>query len=535
MGDKSVKILLISNSETKKSSSYDLFFSKEQINSTTVTENSIWLINAHLNWEGNNLSNNYGFDIASYIRTVKKSKVPIVLYSPIPKTYFEKKSEKEIKYKILFGRGSAFLEAPFKEADLSKLAESIEPLSNAALHDVATMLCDLKGIVIDKLNHDLKFGSDVISVIASISPYLSSYQKQSIQLNEFADRLQQRTTEADSVGFFTDKQQFITLCNLQLTASGNPESDTKKSKHKVLVIDDKEDELKGIVDNLSDVFEVIQVNQATKAIDELKNDTANKIVAVVSDWRLYEQDNLNQWQPLQGYEILEFASKNGIRALFALTSQADFVVHHIRNLMGVRFSMFKKENLRTAEQWKVFADVLNESCEQISQLRGTIPNDSAQWTKVLYRKDEPLKTLQQQYIEIWNSEERESYFSNITTASNEIWNYLKTTPKNNALNIEFGVTVPTKVLELEPILIYRRIWLALWFSKTDIGKRISREMISEFSEQIYKRMFAPGITKSMSPSATSLSFKLCLEINKVQQGKFLPEEKEWLISHNLLE
>jgi hypothetical protein len=497
---------------------------------------SVWLLNASLNWNANKQSGFYGFDIAKFIRAEKKSKAPIVFYSPIPKPYFEKRSEKEIKFKILFGRGSAFLEAPFKEADLNKLAESIKPLSNAALHDVATMLCDLKGIVIDKLNHDLKFGSDVYKVINSISPYLSAYQKQSIQLNEFAEKLQQRTKSKDSNGFFTDKQQFITLCNLQLTASDTPEPDTKKCKHKVLVIDDKADELKEIVDNLSDAFEVIQVTQATKALDELKNDTGNKIFAVVADWRLYEQSNLNQWQPLQGYEILEFASKNGIRALFALTSQADFVVHHIRNLMGVRFSLLKKENLRTAEQWKVFVDVLNESCEQISQLRGTIPNDSAQWTKVLYNKNgEPLKTLQQQYIETWNSEERDSYFSKITTTANEIWNYLEKTPKNNALNLEFGVTVPTKVLELEPILIYRRIWLALWFRRTDIGKRISREMISEFSEQIYKRMFAPGITKSMSTSATSLTFKLCLEINKVQQGKFLPEEKEWLISHNLLE
>jgi hypothetical protein len=54
------------------------------------------------------------------------------------------------------------------------------------------------------------------------------------------------------------------------------------------------------------------------------------------------------WQPLQGYEVLDFAAKNGIRSLFALTSQADFVVHHLRNLMGIRFSMFKKENLKNS-------------------------------------------------------------------------------------------------------------------------------------------------------------------------------------------
>jgi hypothetical protein len=203
--------------------------------------------------------------------------------------------------------------------------------------------------------------------------------------------------------------------------------------------------------------------------------------------------------------------------------------------MGVRFAMFKKENLLSAEQWKVFADVLNESCEHTVGLRASLPDDSAQWTKELLKKGEPLKTLKQQYIEVWNSEERDSYFSKITTTANEIWEYLKATPKNNTLTTEFGITVPTKVLELEPILIYRRIWLALWFNRTDIGKRISKETISEYSEEIYKRMFAPGIKKEMPNSGTQNAYKLCIEINKVQQGKFLPEEKEWLISHNLLE
>ncbi len=528
-------IIHVCNKNTAELNGWRKISSHQELLELNEPTNAVWLLNASLNWNENKLSSFYGFDVANLIRTEKKSKAPIIFYSPVPKNYFEKRSEKDIKYKILFGRGSAFLEAPFKEEDLSKLAESIEPLSNAALHDVATMLCDLKGIVIDKLNHDLKFGVDVNAVISSISPYLSSYQKQAIQLNEFAQKLQQRTKDKDSNGFFSDKQQFITLCNLQLTASGKPVSEINKSKHKILVIDDKADELKNIVYNLAADFEIIQANRAEQAIEEIKKDTANNIIAVVSDWRLYEQGSPNHWQTLQGYEILDFASKNGIRALFALTSQADFVVHHIRNLMGVRFTMFKKENLLTTDQWKVFADVLNESCEQAVQLIASLPDDSAQWTKEILKNGEPLKTLKQQYIEIWNSEERDSYLSKITTTANEIWKYLQETPKNNTLTTEFGITVPTKVLILEPILIYRRIWLAFWFSRTDIGKRISKETISEYSEEIYKRMFAPSIKKSMPNSGTQNAYKLCIEINKVQQGKFLPEEKEWLISHNLLE
>jgi hypothetical protein len=221
MSEIPIAIYHVTNEDVESISSHEILCSKESINTVKDIEGLIWLINLHINWNGRKLSNNYGFDIANFIRTEKKSKAPIVFYSPVPKTYFEKRSEKEIKYKILFGRGSAFLETPFKETDLIKLAESIEPLSNAALHDVATMLCDLKGIVIDKLNHDLKFGSDVNEVFSSISPYLSGYQKQSIQLYEFAEKLKKRTNANDSNGFFSDKQQFIMLCNLQLTASGN--------------------------------------------------------------------------------------------------------------------------------------------------------------------------------------------------------------------------------------------------------------------------------------------------------------------------
>lgn len=530
------KVVHLCNKGTPQILGWENIVSKKELEIWNVNDGEIvWLINAQLNWEENNLSSDYGFDIAIYLRLVKKSKAGIIIYSPVLKKYFETKSKTDKKYLILFGRGTSYLEAPFKEQSLQKLSENISQLSSAALHDVATMLCDLKGIVIDKLNHDLKFGSDVNSVIESISPYLSAYQKQSIQLNEFSEKLQQKIEAKDNNGFFSDKQQFITLCNLQLTASGKPENETKKSKHRILVIDDKADELKNIIDNLTADFEIVQADKADKAIEEIQKDIANKIVAIVSDWRLYEQERQSYWQNLQGYEILDFASKNGIRSLFALTSQADFVVHHIRNLMGVRFAMFKKENLQTAEQWKVFADVLNESCEHTVQLRASLPDDSAQWTKELLKNGEPLKTLKQQYIEIWNSEERDSYFSKITTTANEIWEYLKTTPNNNTLTIEFGITVPTKVLILEPILIYRRIWLALWFNKTDIGKRISKETISKYSEEIYKRMFAPSIKKQMPDSGTQNAYKLCLEINKVQQGKFLPEEKEWLVSHNLLE
>jgi hypothetical protein len=151
----------------------------------------------------------------------------------------------------------------------------------------------------------------------------------------------------------------------------------------------------------------------------------------------------------KGYEVLGFCLKEWNtkhcshllhrRILLCITSAISWVFV---------LPCSKRKIFSTAEQWKVFADVLNESCEHTIQLRASLPDDSAQWTKEILKNDEPLKTLKQQYIEIWNSEERDSYFSKITTTANEIWEYLKATPKNNALTTEFGITVPTKVLDI---------------------------------------------------------------------------------------
>ncbi|MCB0455726.1 MAG: hypothetical protein KDC62_10080, partial [Aequorivita sp.] len=391
-------------------------YSISAIPETIDDTQSIFLINVHLNWEGRHLSKNYGFEIANELRTKLKSTAPIIFYSPIKAEFFEQKGESEIKYKILFGRGSTFREAPFKEAELSKLAESIEPLSNAALHDVATMLCDLKGIVIDKLNHDLKFGiKDIDKVIGSITPYLSEYQKGKIKLDEFIRNIKAANNQDD---FNALKLQFITLCNQELTEKGKEKPQERKKKHKILVLDDLQEEINKAKENLKAQFIIEDVATGKQAIDILKKDVKNEIVAVIADWRLFTDAKQTYWQPLQGYEVLDFAAKNGIRSLFALTSQADFIVHHLRNLMGIRFSMFKKENLNTPDQWKVFGNVLFEACENAVNLRSDMPK-SKQWTNEVGGK-----SYKQLYIEMWNADNRDEFIFSVEDKCNDIWKYI---------------------------------------------------------------------------------------------------------------
>lgn len=524
-------ILHLCNEGTPGISEWRSISSNEQIQEID-SDRCVWLVNIHLNWKGKKLSENYGFDIANLIRTEIKSKAPIIFYSSIPAQFFEKKSESEIKYKILFGRGTAFIEAPFKEQELNKLAENILPLSNAALHDVTTMLCDLKGIVIDKLNHDLKFEADIDKVITSVTPYLSNLQKKRIGLERFVTEIKARIKAKDHNGFLNEKLKFITDCNYELTTGGKDKPQEKSTKHKILLIDDLPDEIDRAETFLKDEFIVIVANTGEEAINILRKDVNNEIVTVISDWRLFVNEKQNYWQPLQGYEVLDFAAKNGIRSLFALTSQADFIVHQLRNLMGIRFSMFKKETLRTADQWKVFRDVLFEACEKAITSRANILDEFPIWKKSWTEKRVDQKTLREQYIDFWNSIDRDSELSTIETKVDDMWNYLINTKDPYLIGEEKyqDYKVSIKILKLQKILVLRRIWFGLWLNHLP-ARKMGAKSTKDLTEKVYKKIFGlPG-----DGSIPQRTMNLCIQLDKINKKFMLPEEVDWLTRKGLMD
>lgn len=536
------KILHLCNYGTPEVSSWHNIVSKNQLENWNGEDDEIvWLINAQLSWESNDLSYDYGFDIAIYLRLVKKSKAALIIYSPVSRNYFETKSKNDKKYLILFGRGSRYIESPFKINELTELIQLINPLTNESLHDVSTMLCNLKGIVVDRLNHDLKFVEDpqiVDEVIENITPYLSNYQKQLIEIDIFSENLKERIISKDEEGYFVMKQQFLNLCNLYLNESIEKKEQQDSTRFKVLILEDNINELKDFCDNLENSFDIIPVDSAMKAKFEIENDMSNNILAVISDWRLYTNVEKTYWQDLQGYEVLELAANNGFRALFALTSQADFVVHQIRNLMSIRFHILKKENLRKSNQWQLFRDLILEQCNEVIKIRASLPA-SKNWIKDVNKNGNPIKSLKQQYIEVWNSDERDNYFFRISDRADEIWSYFEKEYKNNykklkALNTEFGIQLSTTKLELEPVLVLRRIWMALWYNQIDTDLKLSRESINLRSEKIYEMMFAPGYQGDKGISANQTVYKLCLEIFDIQRKIMLPEERSWLIEKELL-
>jgi len=523
-------IFHICNPATLEPTGFRNIVSMAELESSKEAICAAYVINVHLNWAGRKLSSNYGFDIANFIRTKIKSLSPVIFYSPIQVKYFERKSESQIKYKILFGRGSAFIEVPFKESELNKIVGDIKPLSKAALHDVVTMLCNLKGVVIDKLNHDLKFDADVDKVISMVSPYLSGEQKKLISIEMFVLEIKERIKSNDEKGFLNEKLKFIALCNQELTEKGKENKLKNRAKHRILFLDDLTEEIAKAKKYLGEDFIVEATTSGEKAISVLKKDLKNEIVAVIADWRLFTNEKQNYWQAFQGYDVLDFASMNGIRSLFALTSQADFVVHQLRNLMGIRFSLFKKENLNSEGQWMVFADVLYEACIDAIHAKAAILDDFPIWKKIWTEKRIPQLTLRDQYIELWNSIDRDSELNLIDRKVNEMWNYLLNSKDPYLIGQEvfkdYGIS--HKNLRLNKILVLRRVWFGLWFRYMPQG-RINADSIRELAHLVYSKLFgSPG-----DGSITQRTFNLCIHLDKVKKEYMFPEEIEWLIRKDL--
>jgi hypothetical protein len=248
---------------------------------------------------------------------------------------------------------------------------------------------------------------------------------------------------------------------------------------------------------------------------------------VISDWRLYSDETHTFWQPLQGYEVLDYAAQKGNRALFALTSQADFIVHQIRNLQGIRFQIIKKENL-SDQQWYILTDLINDACEAAFAGRASLLDDSAVWRQQWTNSDdEPQPSLKQQYISLWNTVDHKIQLQIISELADECWQYLETNPRPYVLGAFPQLTISKKRFVLQDVMVLRRLWYGLWYKYKPPGK-FSTERQKELVKKVYMLIFGePGIG-----SITQKTNNLCLKIASMDDRLF-PEEISWLMGKNL--
>ena len=207
--------LFILDEETRfliqEKESNDIISSEEEFNTLEIKSKHYIqiVIQAELNWHGHFEQDFFGFIIARELRMRHKLLCPIILMSSLPQKHFERLTKNNITYNILFGRGTGFV----KIKNISDKLENIPLLTEASLTDINEMLLNLRGFIIDRLTHDMKYGlskDNLNEVLNTVGAYLDSKQKTAIRWD---DNLQKIYACKNSVEFEKIKNEFLLLCN----------------------------------------------------------------------------------------------------------------------------------------------------------------------------------------------------------------------------------------------------------------------------------------------------------------------------------
>lgn len=528
-------------------------FSFQELQEIDFPENqAVILLNIHLNWNQNKLSSNHGFEVALHLRLVKKIMLPIILYSPLPQSFFENLSKNSIKYNLLFSPGIKYLETPSRNFKFNKIIQNSNTISPETLEDINRTLCNLKGVILSKLTHDLKFEKFNSDIFDQVKPYFNTAQLSQIQFDHFKTLITQATNEVD---FNSAKEQFFAVCNLYLQYNDTTLPFELPKKHHILIVDDYPAELNKIKAVLDNNFFVTDTTSSIKAIELLEKDIQNKYVAVVSDWRLYTNENQNYWQDFQGYEVLRVASKNGLRVLVTLTSFQESIVESTKNKLQLNIELKNKNILNDSSLISEFQQWLYIKCDEILNSLANIP-DSDNWKKTersidaselkaLQKRNETYnifnlnsinyikyQSIHEQYLAVLYAE-RFNYFKNVETKADEILKYIdEFYTKNNSYNdiepirSKFGIHTPKSPL-LFHTLVLRRIWLAIYYKIESDYFNYDKKLVFAILQNSEKTNFN-GNKDDVEMN------KLCLSKSQVLNKVFLPEEKAWLIRHNLL-
>jgi CheY-like chemotaxis protein len=408
------------------------------------------------------------------------------------------------------------------------------------------------------LTHELQFvkiGNNeekLKKVLNETAAYLNSIQLKSLEWENFSTKLFASISDAGKFNKIAD--ELIKMCERELINGAVTEETKPERKHKILVLEDDPDFQKVIEENLKSHFEELLITgSAEKAIEQLQDNGTNDITGIISDWRLYADPKEKTYWQLQGYEVLDYAAKNRLIALFALTSLSDRNVHNIRNTLGLDIHLFKKQHLETADskvQWEMMADTVKQKCDAILEVISSQPTGEA-W-----------KNLKNEYI-IRRGAGWSSFENEINQEASRIFNYyvnaINADETRNVYSIsELGVVLKNN---LKSILIARRVYLGIYFTlvKTnnylqDVngnylgdGNNIDTELKhhsidthslirKDWWDDISGGLDSTKIEEAWSKleqRMKNLRGTLCIELTELPTKGILPEEKFWLSKNNI--
>jgi len=111
--------------------------------SNKVAPNFI-LVDSLLGWGDDYLQNASGFEIAAKLRRDYLIKCPIIFFSSLRKSFFDKQILSGNKFSLINAKGSGFLSFPFTLKAFNKLLSEIKSLDDRGLREVVINQCRLK-------------------------------------------------------------------------------------------------------------------------------------------------------------------------------------------------------------------------------------------------------------------------------------------------------------------------------------------------------------------------------------------------------
>ena len=513
------------------------------------------------------IKSNPGLEIVRELRANHHSGIPVLLVSEKSLNKFERDLEESIAPEkstdhalfMIYSPGFKIYSLEDAEWNMEEILK-MKPLSSALVTDVCEMLLDLKGYLIDKVTHKLNYipkekdsqNTDEIEedlklrldwVRSFLNKFFTPGEIIRIEFDQSEEHLIRAQLEFESEEYETVRSALRDNIEREVGKRKNDISDKPNEKRfKILLLDDDPSWLKNIIKPLNRTFELVTTAEASEALSILDQDPSNEIVAVISDWRLYKDfGQQTYWQEIQGYDVLQYAARTGHRALIALTSLTDSVIHKIRNHLDVNISLITKDYIRAEENAAFLRSIILDKCIEIDLQIASTPT-----SKGWFNGGE--QSLHNQYIELRSSGDWAVTEHEISKTADEVFEYymqgtdIDIQRSLEPVNKKFGLKLQQKgIYIVENCLIVRRVWLGLWWNlnkfnfpyalddypEVKIFSTIRQSYLDEEGDNV-----RDGLEK-LANNAKQLAYNLGFVKEELPLNGILPEEKSWLKRHNI--
>lgn len=519
------------------------------------------LVRAELDWPGHSTNDFYGFDVAIALRLRLKLAAPVCMLSFLPKEYFA--SQPGIKYNVLKARGTAFLRLPAGSGKVAEAFEGIRPLSAATLVYLSNLLVDVRHII-DHFRHAFRMSTSherIVSALKKIDVLASMgfYP----QASELADEVAAAHLRGDQGLFYKRASELLDLLESYRQQAGGASPMEEGPHHTVVVVDDNQEDLDWAASALRNSFKVVPFQSALQAKDYIDKDTGNEIAAIICDWQLLKPGT-DEHQEMLGFELLDYAAQKGHYALFSLTSTDDASTLEVDQYLWFEHTLITKDFRHDDALWKMYIPIIRQKIERNRAVIASLPTGEG-WTvnsKLAYRKEDGkniaykqyFASLKEQYVIKRNSEDWHSFEAAVSGLSDQLWAYYgraldhpEDRPFLFDLKSQWGIELNR---DLKNVLIIRRLFLALWFNKTQLdiafkvpGKGMVEDPVINIYSVLRHRYFDevmeereagdPQKTyRDLNNAAKVFASQLAIEPNRLPQG-ILPEENAWLAARGI--